>query len=122
MDGVYVSEMTRVSDSFGGNFEEFDSGWNARLTPRQLLLVLDCDRCNASHPSPVILMRGTEIKLNPSVVLATALCAVMLVACTKATETGPQPCRPCRKPPPITGPRWHPFSRCNSRLKRDPHQ
>ena len=42
MDGVYVSEMTRVSDSFGGNFEEFDSGWNARLTPPlQLLLVLD---------------------------------------------------------------------------------
>ena len=41
MDGVYVSEVTRVSDSFGGNFEEFD-GWNARLTPPlQLLLVLD---------------------------------------------------------------------------------
>ena len=42
MDGVYVSEITRVSDSFGGNFEEIDSGWNARLTPPlQLLLVLD---------------------------------------------------------------------------------
>ena len=27
--------------------------------------------------------------LNPSVVLATALCAVMLVACSKATKTGP---------------------------------
>ena len=27
--------------------------------------------------------------LSPSAVLATALCAVMLVACSKATETGP---------------------------------
>lgn len=42
MDAVYISDFTRVSDSFGGNFEQVDNGWNARITPPlQLLLVLD---------------------------------------------------------------------------------
>ena len=42
MDAVYISDVTRVSDSFGGSFEQVDNGWNARITPPlQLLLVLD---------------------------------------------------------------------------------
>lgn len=41
MDAVYISDITRVSDSFGGDFEQVDNGWNARITPPlQLLLVL----------------------------------------------------------------------------------
>jgi hypothetical protein len=42
MDAVYISDITRVSDSFGGSFEQVDNGWNARISPPlQLLLVLD---------------------------------------------------------------------------------
>lgn len=42
LDAVYLTEHTRISDSFGGTFEEIDNGWNARLfPPLQLLLVLD---------------------------------------------------------------------------------
>ena len=42
MDAVYTSDFTKVSDSFGGNFEQVDNGWNARISPPlQLLLVLD---------------------------------------------------------------------------------
>lgn len=42
MDAVYISDITRVSDSFGGSFEQIDNGWNARISPPlQLLLVLD---------------------------------------------------------------------------------
>ena len=42
-------------------------------------------------PSLSSYLDDVELKsnLNPSVVLAAALCAVMLVACSKATETGP---------------------------------
>ena len=41
MDGVYLRETNRISDNFGGNFEETDNGWNARLNPPlQLMLVI----------------------------------------------------------------------------------
>lgn len=41
MDAVYLRENTRISDNFGGDFEETDNGWNARLNPPlQLMLVI----------------------------------------------------------------------------------
>ena len=41
MDAVYLRETIRISDNFGGNFEETDNGWNARLNPPlQLMLVI----------------------------------------------------------------------------------
>ena len=42
LDAVYTHEKVRVSDSFGGNFNQDNRGWNAILNPPiQLLLVLD---------------------------------------------------------------------------------
>lgn len=41
MDALYLRETTRVSDSFGGDFEETDNGWQAQLNPPlQLMLVI----------------------------------------------------------------------------------
>ncbi|MBL6646243.1 MAG: hypothetical protein ISP55_07315 [Flavobacteriales bacterium] len=42
LDAVYTREKVRVFDSFGGNFNQDNDGWNTVLSPPlQLMLVLD---------------------------------------------------------------------------------